>query len=213
VIVRLLFALAVVVAVGTPALAAQPEPKPLQGVPLTGKTGLRLLVADNPPFILDVDTGRVTAVKGTNARRSDVLSVRAAGRDAVLWLDRRAAPTTRSPEAEIYVVRQGTTRAVRIAKGWELALDADDRTLWLKAYTRPRRCILRAVALNGRERRSPRAVPCSSRLVDAGGVRCSFKDVRSSIRVLGGHCSLAVGCGRCPARPRSSSAGSGVHSP
>lgn len=165
-IVRLL-TLAAVVAVSAPALAAQLDPKPLQGVPLIGTTDLRLLVANNPPFLLDVDTGRITPVKGTNARRSDVLSVLAAGRDAVLWLD-RGAPATKTPEAEIYVVRRGATRAVRLARGWEVAPAADGRAVWLKAFTRPRHCILREVALNGRQRRSPRSVPCSSRLVDAG---------------------------------------------
>lgn len=38
------------------------EPAPLRGAPLQGETGLRLVVADNPPFVLDVDTGRVTPV-------------------------------------------------------------------------------------------------------------------------------------------------------
>jgi hypothetical protein len=35
------------------------DPVPLAGVPLQGASRLQLLVASNPPFVLDVDTGRV----------------------------------------------------------------------------------------------------------------------------------------------------------
>jgi hypothetical protein len=164
-IIRLLTLVAVLTA-GTSAAASSPPP--LRGVSLTGPTGLRLLVANNPPFLLDVDTGRITRVGGLNVRDKPVLSVRAVGREAVVWLDRRA-PATKIPAAEIYVVRHGAARATRLATGWEFAPAADGRAIWLKSYTPTRRCILREVALDGRQRRKPRPLPCSTHLVDSGG--------------------------------------------
>jgi hypothetical protein len=39
-------------------------PAPIHGVALPPSTGLRLLVSDQRPFVLDVDSGKVTRVKG-----------------------------------------------------------------------------------------------------------------------------------------------------
>ena len=75
-----------------------------------------------------------------------------------MWLD-RAASATKTPDAEIYVVRRGRTRAVRPARAWQVAPAADGRAVWLKSYTRARRCDLREVALNGRQRRSRAGAP------------------------------------------------------
>lgn len=148
-------------------VAGATQPKPLRGVPLTGSTGLRLLVANNPPFLLDVDTGRITRIAGLNVPGNPVLSVLAVGRAAIVWLD-RLVPRTKVPSAEIYVVRHGATSAIRLASAWEVAPAADGAAVWLKSYKDRRHCILREVALNGRQRRNPRPVPCSTRLVDAG---------------------------------------------
>jgi hypothetical protein len=151
------------------AAATLVEPKPLRGVPLRGPTGLRLLVADDPPFVLDVDTGHIARVTGLNARGNPVLSVLAVGKDAVVWLDRRTS-ATKVPSAEIYVVRHGATSASRIATGWDIAPSADGAAIWLKGYTGARHCAVRELALDGRQLRTPRLVPCSTRLIDAGGV-------------------------------------------
>jgi len=60
------------------------QPAPLRGVPLRGETGLRLVVADIPPFVLDVGTGRATPVLGIPAVKRGVLwVVGVAGRAAV----------------------------------------------------------------------------------------------------------------------------------
>jgi hypothetical protein len=162
VIVRLLTLAAVMAVAGSP---EQPEPKPLQGMPLTGKTGLRLLVANNPPLVLDVDTGRTTGITGLNVRGKPVLSVIAVGRDAVVWLYRR---TSSKPVAEIYVLRSGKTRAVRLASAWEVAPAADGLAVWLKSFGRAQRCDLRELMLDGRQRTKRQAIPCSTRLVDSG---------------------------------------------
>ena len=44
-------------AVAAPPPAPAGAPRHLQGVPLAGPTGLRLLVASDPPRLLDVDRG------------------------------------------------------------------------------------------------------------------------------------------------------------
>jgi hypothetical protein len=118
---RLLLLLVVVAAAAGSATAA--EPPPLRGVPLADNTGLRLLVADDPPFLLDVDSGRVTPITGLQVRDRPVLSVLQVGRDAVAWLQR--LPARGTPRAEIYVVRRGTTKAVRLATAFDVAPSAD----------------------------------------------------------------------------------------
>jgi len=151
------------------ATAAPAQPKPLRGVPLTGSTGLRLLIANNPPLLLDVDTGRITRIRGLNVRGHAVLSVLAVGNDAIVWLDRDPLATTiPRAEAEIYVVRRGATSATRLATGWQVAPATDGGAVWVKSYADAQHCTLREVALDGNERQSPRPVPCSTRLVDAG---------------------------------------------
>lgn len=163
VIVRSLGAAAVIaVAAGS---AAAAEPAPLHGAPLTGKTGLRLLVANVPPLLVDVDSGRVTRITGLPLRGKPVLSVLAVGKAAVVWLDR---PSRGVPRAEIYVVRRGGTKATRLATAWSVAPSRDGRAVWLKSFADARHCILRELWLNGHERRRAQPVPCSTRLVDSG---------------------------------------------
>ncbi|MCP9485372.1 MAG: hypothetical protein MSC30_05905 [Gaiellaceae bacterium MAG52_C11] len=147
---------------------AAAEPRPLRGVPLTGVTGLRLLVANNPPFLLDVDTGRITHIRGLTVRGHAVLTVLAVGRDAIVRLERNPL-ANKIPRDEIYVVRRGSTRATRLATASEVAPAAGGSAVWLKAHEDARNCTLRKLALNGSERQSPRPVPCSTRLVDADG--------------------------------------------
>ena len=55
-----LLAAGMLLAAGT----AADEPVRLQGDPLTAPSGLRLLVADDPPFVLDVDSGKSTRASG-----------------------------------------------------------------------------------------------------------------------------------------------------
>lgn len=147
--------------------ATADQPRPLRGVPLTGSTGLSLLVANAPPLLLDVDTGRITRISGLDVPGNHVLSVHAVGEDAIVWLDRRVRAAN-VPTAEIYVVRKGATSATQLATAWEVAPAADGAAVWLKGYTDAQHCTLREVALDGRERQSPRPVPCSAQLIDAG---------------------------------------------
>lgn len=163
VIVRWLGA-AAVIAVATGSAAAA-EPAPLHGAPLTGKTGLRLLVASVPPLLVDVDSGHVARITGLPLQGRPVLSVSAVGKDAVVWLDR---PSRGVPRAEIYVVRHDATKATRLAAAWDVAPSSDGRAVWLKSFADARHCTLRELWLDGDDRRRARPVPCSTRVVDSG---------------------------------------------
>jgi hypothetical protein len=147
--------------------AASSVPGPLAGVPLRGKTHLRLLVANIPPFVLDVDTGRRTRVTGLKPGRHSVLSVQAVGQDAIVWLD-RANSRTSGLRAAIYVVRHGTTKATWLARASSVAPAADGLAVWLKSYLDASHCTLREIGLDGGEETSPRPIPCSTQLVDSG---------------------------------------------
>jgi hypothetical protein len=165
VIIRPLCALAALFALSYPAEAAAPPP--LRGVPLRGTTGLRLLVANNPPFVINVDTGQVTRIKGLPIRGRAVVNVRRVGSRAVIWVDDRPQGAT-VPHASLFVLPPGARVAKRVATGWEVAGSADGRGLWVKAYVSARRCVLREVDFRGRLRRPARTVPCTARLVDVG---------------------------------------------
>lgn len=162
--IRILLALAALSALSYPAEAAAPPP--LRGVPLRGTTGLRLLVANNPPYVVDVDTGRVARIKGLAIRGRAVINVRRVGGHAVFWVD--DAQGTAVPQASLFVLPPGARVAKRVATGWEAAGSADRRGLWVKAYVTARRCVLREVDFRGRSRRPARTVSCTARLVDVG---------------------------------------------
>jgi len=146
--------------------SASPGPRPLRGVTLREKTGLRLLVASNPPFVLDGDSGRVTPVTVLSKAPRAVVSVLAAGQNAVVWLD-RARRGRKVPQAALYVVRRETTRATRLSGGWSVVASVDGRAVWISAYRSARECTLRELWLDGRPRRAPRPFPCA--WLDAGG--------------------------------------------
>lgn len=150
------------------------EPVPLRGVPLRGETGLRLLVADNPPFVLDVDAGSVTSVPGVPEMSRGTLSVvGVAGRAAVVVA--RSAP-----DADIYAVRGRGARVSHLGTGRDVTPASDGRAVWVKSFVNRSNCALRQVGLDGREIRAPRSFPCASTIY-AGG---SLGLVVNRIRVL-----------------------------
>jgi hypothetical protein len=144
-------------------------PRPLHGVPLGRRTRLRLLVASDPPFLLDVDTARVTPLTGVDVGDTPGLSVMEVGTKAVISVEHRTPPLF--PASEIYVVGRGETRARRIATGSVItaAPAADGAAVWVKTYQNSRHCSLREVARTGKQLRSPTAIACSTNLIDAGG--------------------------------------------
>jgi hypothetical protein len=145
--------------------AASTEPRPLRGVPLRGATHLQLVVPSNPPYLLDVDTGRRTRIAGLKLGPRSLVAVSEVGRDAVLYVDRYNRPTR---GAGIYLLRYRETHAVRLATAWQVAPSADGLAIWLKRYVDAKHCTLREVSLSGIERHSTRAIPCSLNLVDSG---------------------------------------------
>jgi hypothetical protein len=186
--------------------SAVARPGQLHGVPLTGATGLVLLVSADPPYLLDVDTGRVTPVKGLNVHGpGPVLSVLAVGRDAVVWVDRRPLASRITHEG-IYLVRHGGAIATRIAAGSDVQPAAGGRSVRVKSFIDAHRCTLREISLAGRHLRGPRPVPCSAALIGVGA-GALLREGRSVIdpasgRVLlrtsrlwtiAGHLALTVG--------------------
>lgn len=187
------------------------RPRPLHGVPLTGATGLVLLVSADPAYLLDVDTGRVTPVTGLRVHgRGPVLSVLAVGRDAVVWVDRRPLATG-IPDYGIYLVRHGQARARRIAAGSGVQPAAGGRSVWVTSFTGAHQCTLREINLAGRRLRGPRPVPCSATLTGPGGgaLLVEGRSVidpasgrvllhASNLWAIAGHLALTVGGPRHP---------------
>src|SRR5258706_1645786 len=118
----------------------------------------------------DVDTGRVTPVKGLGVHGpgpGPVLSVLAVGRDAVVWID-RCGLAGGIPKYDIYLVRHGEAIATRIAVGSNVQPAAGGRSVWGKSFIDAHHCTLREVGLDGRLLRGPLPVPCSAALIDPG---------------------------------------------
>jgi hypothetical protein len=122
----------------------------LQGRPLTGPTGLRLLVASNPPRLLDVDRGTSRPVRGLPTGQ-DPFGVAPLGEGALIAGDREA-----------FVLDPGSSRARPIGRAVGAVASRDGRGVWL--LEPGRRCRLREVDPQGRDRRPPRRVLCSSGL-------------------------------------------------
>jgi hypothetical protein len=141
-----------------------PPPAPLHGVRLGGTTGLRLLVSADPPFVVNVDSGRITQITGVPVNGQPVLSVQPVGRDAALWVDGRSAHAV----PQVYVVRHGSTRAHFVGTAEQVAPALGGHGLWLLRRLAPDRCELSEVTLVAASVRPPVEVPCSSQLVASG---------------------------------------------
>jgi hypothetical protein len=139
--------------------AAPPPPPPttaavaeyLQGRPLDGATGLRLLLASDPPRLLDVDRGISQRVVGVPAGQGP-FSVSPVGDGAIVAADR-----------EVFVLRRGSGRATPVGRGGNAMASLDGRGVWL--LQQGTTCGLREVFLDGRARRPLRKLPCSAGLL------------------------------------------------
>jgi hypothetical protein len=189
--------LAAVLAVGVPASAAADradEPVPLRGVPLTGKTGLRLLVAD-PPFVFDVDSGNVSRVSGLRALDRGVRSVVGiAGHSAVVVAHFAG-------DGGLYSVRGRGVRATYLGTGRKVAPAADGRSVWITKVVGRDHCALRHVALAGRELGGNRSFPCASTFESAGALgvvvnRTRVLDPRTGRTVLTTRWGVLAAAGR-----------------
>jgi hypothetical protein len=180
---------AAVAVVATGAAAGVPDPKPVAGSPL-GRTGLRLLVADTTPFVLDVDTGRSSRVRAIPAL-TPLLWVTAVGRGAVV--------VQGAGEGRLYGV-DGDGRVASLGRGANAWPAADGRTAWIQSRAGERRCTLRRVGLGGRVVRGRRPFPCATasdpggelglvvgrtRVVDPGSGRTIRRTSRGILAVAG----------------------------
>lgn len=129
-------------------------PAPIRGEP-AGRAGLRLLVADAPPFILDVDRGSVRrlALEGTEV--GPVSVVRMGGRGGVVGVGDRFWGV--GPAG----------RAVRLPRA-DRVVAADAASVWIQTRT-GRACTLRRTSLAGRALRAPRRFPCTTWSDPPGG--------------------------------------------
>jgi hypothetical protein len=132
------------------------EPGQLRGAPLGTDTGLRLLVADDPPLLLDVDSRRTTRVAGIPEQGGVHRVVSVGGRAGVFVGN------------ELYGVRGRAARVVRLGRGTDAIAAADGRSVWVQGRTGTR-CSLAQLALDGRRLRAPRPFPCSARSDPSAG--------------------------------------------
>ena len=140
------------------------EPRPLRGTPLRGETNLRLVVADNPPFVLDVDTGETTPLRAVRPQSGGtVLIVGVGGRAAVVV----ARPTFR--RADLYGVRGPSGRVSILGTGTDV-VPGDQLSVWVKSFASRSRCSLRQTSLDGQTIRASRAFPCASTIYPAGSL-------------------------------------------
>ena len=158
-------AAAAVIGVAAPSsVKADRKPTPLHGLPVRGPTGLRLVVADRPPFVLDVDAARATPLRRVPTLRRGVLSVVGVGGQSAVVV---AQAVWR--HADLYGVSGRPARVVALGEGAAVVPAADGRSVWIKSYARSR-CTLRQRSLEGIDLRAPRAFRCATTIASAGSL-------------------------------------------
>ena len=146
-------------------IADRREFRPLAGVPFTGRTRLRLLVASDPrPFLVDLDQDSVQPVTGLSTDGERVVSVLPVGEHAVIVSD-RVCTSCRPPGPEVYGIWRDSTSAVRLGSAQEVVAARDGRAVWLLGHQTTTTCTLRQVGLDGRLRRPARPVSCMTKLL------------------------------------------------
>jgi hypothetical protein len=143
----------------TTSTAAPIRPHRLAGVPLTGPTGLELLVSGNPPRLLNIDTGTSRTVAGVPGGHDRVTWVQPAGRDAVI------VSQAASAAGQVFRLRRDAATATPVGHATDVVASRDGRGLWLWRQRDARHCSLREVGLNGRPRRPARRVDCDTQPV------------------------------------------------
>ncbi len=138
------------------------SPVLLEGAALRGETGLRLLVANDPPYVFDVDTGDVTP-SGIPTMSSGTLSVVGVGGRSAVVVAHAAGK-----RADIYGVQGRGARLSPLGTGTNAWPASDGRHVWIQTAVRSR-CALRQMALDGRQTGMPRAFPCATVNDPAGG--------------------------------------------
>jgi hypothetical protein len=145
---------------------------PLHGAPLR-ETGLRLVVADNPPFVLDVDAGRVTPLRRVRSLNGGTLSIVGVGGRAAVVVARSVWR-----RADLYGVRGRAARVSALGTGTDVVPAANGRSVWVKSFVNRSRCALRQISLDGKGIRAPRMFPCASTIYPAGSLGLVVNRVR-----------------------------------
>ena len=153
---------AAAIGVAAPSPGAAREPRPLHGAQLRGSTGLRLVVADKPPIVLDIDAAHATPLRRVPRLRRGVLWVVGAGGHSAVVVSR-----SRSRHADLYAVSGREGRVVVLGDGEDVVPAVDGRSVWIKVFARSG-CTLRQRSLEGMDVRAPRAFPCESTIASAG---------------------------------------------
>ncbi|HET6173749.1 MAG TPA: hypothetical protein VFD90_14135 [Gaiellales bacterium] len=158
------------------------EPAELHGPPLGNHTGLRLVVADRPPFVLDVDSGSVTRLNAVG----NTFSVLGVASGAVVMV---AGAGTRVTNLRVWVMSGKRASPRPIGAGRDVVPAAGGAGVWVTRVVRPRRCVLLRIALDGRQSAS-RAIPCKWVIAPAADLglvvrRTRIIDPRTGRKVFG----------------------------
>jgi hypothetical protein len=150
------------------------QPTTLRGTPLGPATGLRLLVADTKPFVLDVDTGTETPVTGMALPNGGVVTVTgAAGQTAFLIADPMLPGTAGQRYARdwsIYAVPRGATTASLVGTGsYDATPEANGLGIWVRQIVSRSHCRLERIGLEGQVS-ARHAIPCNWTLAPAGSL-------------------------------------------
>ena len=149
--------------------AQQDRPSLLRGAPLGAATGLRLLVADNPPFVLDVDRNRMAPVAGVRATGEGVVSVVGVGGRGGVVIDERA-PGCSFRRACLFGVRADGARAAPLGLGRNVAPASDGTSVWVQRNISSSACTVQRFGLDGVAGSNRRSFPCSHALDPAGSL-------------------------------------------
>jgi hypothetical protein len=136
------------------------DPVPISGIPLRRETGVRLVLADKPPFVLDIDAGSIKRIRGV---RGPVWVAGTGSRAAIAI----AQPFSR--RGQVYAVRGNDGAVSRLGAGAEAA-SGNPTSVWVKRVVRPSQCTLRRVRLDGRITRAPRSFRCSWTIYPGGSL-------------------------------------------
>jgi hypothetical protein len=156
-------------------------PGHLHGGRLGDHTGLRLVVAGKPPFVLDVDSGSVTPLRAIGNTYS-VIGV--TGDTAVVV----AGPGTPVSNKLVYAVRTGAVPAL-IGNGRDVAPIEGGAGVWVTRIVSRGTCVLSRISLDGRHS-AGRAIPCRWIIAPAGTLglvvrRTRIIDPRTRRKVFG----------------------------
>jgi hypothetical protein len=126
--------------------------------PSQGSPGLRLLVADVPPFLLDVDRGTVQPITGLPTTGDRGASVLPLGKEALVLSYRYCA---RCQNSSAYVVRRGSTVATGLGTALDFVPSREGNGVW-RLTQDAGRCTIREVGFDGRPLRAAWGVRCGT---------------------------------------------------